>query len=84
MNDAIQYFTDKYHELESTKTHSALAPFREKGLNNFKKFGIPVRHEEWKYTRISNVLRKDFDYVLTGTNLTAADLKPLRLPTNAS
>ncbi len=82
MTDAIQYFTDKFQELELAKQGSALSGFRKKAIGEFIKMGLPVRHEEWKYTRISNVLRKDFEYLLTDTKITANDLKPYRFPAN--
>lgn len=47
----------------------------------FNEQGIPtVKHEEWKYTRISGVLNKPFTYAVDVTAVTAADVDAVRLP----
>lgn len=80
MTDAVQYFTDKFEELEQKEKNSIFSGFRKKAFGEFTKFGLPVRHEEWKYTRISNVLRKDFEFQLEPTAISPAELRPYRLP----
>src|SRR4030095_8726374 len=80
MTDAVQYFTNKFQELEEREKNSVFSTFRRKAFGDFTKLGVPLRHEEWKYTRISNVLREDFEYVHETQNITPADIKPYRLP----
>lgn len=60
----------------------SLLSLHEKGLELFEKEGVPsVKHEEWKYTRISQVLAKQYDYAGTSA-LTTADIDAVRLPGN--
>jgi Fe-S cluster assembly protein SufD len=50
-------------------------------MSDFQKLGLPaLRHEEWKYTRVSNLFRNDLQYGKAGPCITSADLEPFRLP----
>lgn len=78
-NDAIQYFAAKFSE-EKNKS-GALAGFSEKAMSDFQKLGLPaIRHEEWRYTRVSSLFRKDLQYETAGTGVTSADIENFRLP----
>lgn len=47
-------------------TNNGLDDLKTEGLQSFKKLGFPsIKHEEWKYTNISPILKKSFSY---GTN----------------
>src|SRR6478735_5928596 len=61
---------------------SPLSPIRKAAFKSFDVMGIPtVRHEEWKYTRISSLFTKEFQVSFqTPTALTAAEFATLRLP----
>ncbi len=78
-NDAIQYFAAKFSE--EKKKPGVLAGFSEKAMSEFQKLGLPaIRHEEWKYARVSNLFRKDLKFVNGETGITLADLEKFRLP----
>lgn len=51
---------DKFSAVQQNATR--LQSFRQKGFDSFKRLGIPtLKNEEWKYTRISALLTKDFE-----------------------
>ena len=53
---------------------------RRAAMNQFDLLGFPtIRHEEWKYSNVSALLKEAFDLDATST-LTAADLAPLEIP----
>lgn len=73
--------TARYQELQSQDASSALAQMRQQAFDAFQKQGIPgVRHEEWKYTRISSVWNHEFQLGLVPQALTAADLEAFKIP----
>lgn len=79
MNEAIPFFTEKFREQQNAS--SALAGFRQKGLDSFSTLGLPpVKHEEWKYTQVSALFNRDFDNLLNEGNVTSEDLNEYRLP----
>jgi Fe-S cluster assembly protein SufD len=76
-NDIIQ---NKYNE-QYFAGNGALQSISSKGIAAFNEMGIPtVKHEEWKYTRISSVLNKDFSYATGTANITSNEVDPFRLP----
>jgi Fe-S cluster assembly protein SufD len=86
MTDTIQFFTEKFRQLETLQQPSALSEMRKKAFASFSKLGIPtVKHEEWKYTRISGAFNKDFIYSLTENKetLSPSAWKPYQLPGDA-
>lgn len=57
-----------------------LSDFTSRSMADFHRLGIPaVKHEEWKYTRVSALFRPEMDFG-SGSSLTAADIDPHRLP----
>lgn len=79
----IEYFKEPFSRLQATDTDLDLGTIREKAFDDLGKMGIPtVKHEEWKYTRISSLFSKDYqlDVDTTNVSVTAADLDSLRLP----
>jgi len=78
-NDAIQFFAAKFSE--EKKKSGALAGFSEAAMSEFQKLGLPaIRHEEWKYARVSNLFRKDLKYLQGEIAITSSDLEKFRLP----
>lgn len=78
-NDAIQFFAAKFSE--EKKKSGALAGFSEAAMSEFQKLGLPaIRHEEWKYARVSNLFRKDLMYLHGEIAITSSDLEKFRLP----
>jgi Fe-S cluster assembly protein SufD len=62
---------------------SALAPLQEKAMQAFKTLGLPtVKHEEWKYTRISSTFRPEMA-LAQHAELSEADVNGFRLPGDA-
>jgi Fe-S cluster assembly protein SufD len=80
--DIIANIREKFHELQSAKGSGKLKPIEQHAFNAFDKFGIPVKHEEWKYTRISNVFNRDYKFAAGGQqpSLTNEDIAEFRLP----
>lgn len=78
-NDTIRYFSDKFSDEQ--KKSGSLSGFSEKAMSEFRKLGLPaVRHEEWRYARVSSLFRNDLQYGLEKTSITKADLNHFRLP----
>ena len=81
--NTIDNIKEQYQQLQSANGSSALTSIEQNAFNTFSKMGIPtVRHEEWKYTRISSLFNKDFAFApgQITTSFTSADLSPFRLP----
>ncbi len=77
----IDYIEDKFNELQSSGADDVLNDIRKEGFKMFNKNGIPTpRNEEWRFTSIGNLFKKE--YSLSGDNLkiTAADVDAVRLP----
>ncbi len=79
-----EIFSDRYHALQKQKSNAGLNIIRQQAFNAFNKFGIPtVKHEEWKYTRISSLFNKDYSLPLADDEpeiITSSELDGLRLP----
>ncbi len=59
---------------------SAVHRLRRAALGQFDRLGFPtIRHEEWKYSNVANLLNQPFDFDVTST-LTTDDLEPLQIP----
>ncbi|MBM3440292.1 MAG: hypothetical protein FJX94_05465, partial [Bacteroidetes bacterium] len=80
MSDFIEQIQDQY--LQEQKTMPAvLKDFTGAGAAQLATMGIPtVKHEEWKYTRISGVLNKPFNFSASAPALTHKELEAFRLP----
>jgi Fe-S cluster assembly protein SufD len=77
----INYLEDKFSELQSSAADGILNDIRKEGFETFNKNGIPtLRNEEWKFTSVGNLFKKE--YSLSGDNLkiTASDIDAVRLP----
>ncbi len=56
--DTIQ---NKYNELKAIAGNGLLGSVRAKAFEHFNKLGIPtLRNEEWKYTRLTGLVNKNF------------------------
>ncbi|MGN6396722.1 MAG: Fe-S cluster assembly protein SufD [Mucilaginibacter sp.] len=52
----INYINDSFERLKATDPHDPVARVRLKGFRDFNQAGLPSRrHEEWKYTGISDL-----------------------------
>jgi Fe-S cluster assembly protein SufD len=82
MSELKELIQDKLSK-ESFSGNGSLKALSQKGLQFFNEQGIPtVKHEEWRYTRISAVLNKGFSYAEGATAITAKDVDEFRLPGN--
>ena len=64
--------------------NGSLQALSKKGIELFNAQGIPtVKHEEWKYTRISGLFNKEFSYANDVTAVTAKEVDEFRLPGNS-
>ena len=81
--NTIEYFKDRFEQLQASNTGSGLGTIRQHAFNAFNKNGIPtVRHEEWKYTRISGLFNKEYEFPFKqiNTSLDKTELDKARLP----
>lgn len=81
----IELIKERYQQLQSNNGSSALTPIEQEAFNTFNTLGIPtVKHEEWKYTRISGVFNKEYAFNPENftSAITAADVDAVRLPGN--
>ncbi len=74
------YIKERFEGL--TLGANPLADIRRDAFRSFDLMGIPtVRHEEWKYTRISSLFNKEFQLATAPTTqLQASDIDKVRLP----
>ena len=79
--NTIEYFKERFEQLHSENGSNSISSLRESAFNAFNKMGIPtVKHEEWKYTRISGLFNKEYEFPLWPVNISEKDLNALRLP----
>jgi Fe-S cluster assembly protein SufD len=61
--NTIEFFKQQFDELQSREPRKGLENFRQQAFNTFSKMGIPtVKHEEWKYTRVSSLFNKEYQF----------------------
>ena len=59
----INYLGDKFNELQSSGVNDVLNDIRKEGFKTFNKNGIPTpRNEEWRFTSIGNLFKKEYIY----------------------
>jgi Fe-S cluster assembly protein SufD len=59
---------------------SAVHQIRQQALERFDKLGFPtIRHEEWKYSNVKNLVSQAFDFNAV-TNFSAKDLEEMPIP----
>ncbi len=76
----IDYIKEQFNQLQAEDATSGLQALRKKGFDSFTRLGIPVKHEEWKYTRISSLFNKEYKLNQQPTSVTWKDLDEVRLP----
>src|SRR5947207_12219899 len=79
----IETIEKQYQQLQSKNGCSVLTSIEQNAFNAFKDLGIPgARHEEWKYTRISNLFNKQYAFIPGGSAMpvSAKDINAIRLP----
>jgi len=75
----LEYIKQHFDQLQAEDATSGLQAIRKKAFDSFNRFGIPVKHEEWKYTRISPLFNKEYK-LQAATTVTEKELNAVRLP----
>ncbi|HYH14320.1 MAG TPA: Fe-S cluster assembly protein SufD, partial [Flavisolibacter sp.] len=58
--NTIETIKERYQQLQSKNGSSVLTKLEQNAFDAFNQQGIPtVKHEEWKYTRISGAFNND-------------------------
>src|SRR5688500_924943 len=83
--DIIENIKERFQQLQSENGSAKLKPIEQHAFSAFGKMGIPVKHEEWKYTRISPLFNKDYQLAAAEEicSLTQQDIAAFRLPGGA-
>ncbi|MFN3851278.1 MAG: Fe-S cluster assembly protein SufD [Spirosomataceae bacterium] len=62
------------------KANSPINQLRSEAMSQFEKLGFPtIRHEEWKYSNVANLVKNSFDFHVQ-TDFRQADLDTLTIP----
>lgn len=57
----LEYFGQEFSKLQQMDPDHYISSLREKSFNHFNKKGLPTtKNEEWKYTSISDLFRKEY------------------------
>ncbi|SHF32907.1 Fe-S cluster assembly protein SufD [Pedobacter caeni] len=76
----VNYFKDQFEQLQDSAPESTITELRTDGFNTFNKSGLPtLKLEEWKYTNISSLFDKDYQFANAPQQLNADDLDEIRL-----
>lgn len=77
----INYLEDKFRQLQSSSADGILDNIRKEGVKAFNKHGIPsARNEEWRFTSVGNLFKKEYDFSADNLKITASDIDAIRLP----
>ncbi|MGZ5220109.1 MAG: Fe-S cluster assembly protein SufD [Chitinophagaceae bacterium] len=81
--NTVEYFKERFDQLHSFNSNEGLATIQERAFADFRRMGVPtVKHEEWKYTRISSLFNREYQFAdnkATGF-VTQIDVDAVRLP----
>lgn len=79
--DTISYYKEQYQQQKNGHV-GLLGRQRDAALEDFSRWGIPaVKHEEWKYTRISSLFNRETPLTLHAEpEVAVADIEHHRLP----
>ena len=74
------YFKEQFERLQTQNGSNGLGNLRQSAFRAFDRMGIPsVKHEEWKYTRISSLFNKELEFALTH-EISKADIEKVKMP----
>lgn len=79
----LEYFGEKFNRLQSSHSDDFMSTVREKGFENFNRKGLPTyKNEEWKYTSVSDLFRKEYQLSedKINTQISKSDIDEMRLP----
>jgi Fe-S cluster assembly protein SufD len=76
----IENIRERFRQTQSGNGNSQLRSVEQNAFEAFNKMGIPtVKHEEWKYTRVSGLFNKQYEFGSV-IALSKEDLDNVRLP----
>ncbi|HWW38471.1 MAG TPA: hypothetical protein VNZ46_04135, partial [Pedobacter sp.] len=59
----VNYFKDQFSALQASDPNDLLSEIRKENFDTFSRSGLPtLRQEEWKYTNISSLFDKDYEF----------------------
>ena len=76
----LEYIRKHFDQLQAEDATSGLQAIRKKAFDSFNRLGIPAKHEEWKYTRISPLFNKEYKLNQGSTSVTPKEFDEIRLP----
>jgi Fe-S cluster assembly protein SufD len=77
----INYLEDKFNQLQSSNADGIFSNIRREGFATFNKSGIPSTHnEEWRFTSVGNLFKKEYDLSESNLEISASDIDAVRLP----
>src|SRR5213596_1251953 len=76
----FEYIRQQFDKLQTEDSTSGLQVLRKKAFDSFTRLGIPIKHEEWKYTRISSLFNKEYKLNQRPTSVSWKELEDVRLP----
>jgi Fe-S cluster assembly protein SufD len=76
----VNYFKDQFEQLQDSGPATAIAELRTDGFDTFNKSGLPTyKLEEWKYTNISSLFDKDYQFANADQSVQLSDIDAIRL-----
>ncbi len=79
----LENIRERFEDIQSKNGNSPLTSIEKRAFNTFSTLGVPtVKHEEWKYTRISSVFNKEYAFTPEdkASPLAKNDLSQYHLP----
>ena len=76
----FEYIRQQFEKVQAEDPSSGLQAIRKRAYDSFTRFGIPAKHEEWKYTRVTPLFNKEFTFKHELDSISFADVEQLRLP----
>jgi len=79
----LEYFGEKFNQLQTIDPDHFLSDVRNEGFHNFNNKGLPTyKNEEWKYTRIADLFTKEYRLTEdeTETNISRSMIDEIRMP----
>src|SRR5690349_18910942 len=81
--NTIENIKERFNQIQSSNGTSPLTGIERSAFDLFNTVGIPTaKHEEWKYTRVSSLFNKEFDFASdrSQTAITSKEVDGVRLP----
>lgn len=76
----VNYFKDQFEQLQDSGPATAIAELRTDGFETFNKSGLPTyKLEEWKYTNISSLFDKEYQFANDAPAVQLSDIDAIRL-----